>query len=114
MYWKEIPVQVQAQDGPDVVSVQLDDRFQRGVDAIAMLDGSAGGDAYLDGWQWGEFADADGDARQAAETLAQRYNSRFPSDFAARIRRLHQAGERDPRPGAADHWLDEDDTEARP
>ncbi len=108
MYWKEIPVQVQAEDGARVVSVPLDDRFQRGVDAVAMLDGSAGGDDYLASWEWGEFTDADGDARQAADTLAQRYNALFPPDFVARIRRLRDAGERDPHPGAADHWMNND------
>ena len=54
MYWKEIPVQVQALDDSGVVSRQLDDRFQEGVDAISMLDGSSGSDEYLDAWEWGD------------------------------------------------------------
>ncbi len=105
MYWKEIPVQVQAEDGARVVSVQLDDRFQRGVDAVAMFDGSAGGDEYLMAWDWGEYSDADGGVEEAAAALAALYNSRFPHDFVTRIRQLHLTGDRDPRPGAADHWL---------
>ncbi len=105
MYWKEIPVQVQAEDTDGVVSVKLDDRFQRGVDAIAMLDGSAGGDEYLMAWEWGEFSDVDCGVEEAAAALAAMYNERFPQDFVARIRKLHQADERDPRPGTADHWL---------
>lgn len=105
MYWKEIPVQVQAEDADGVVSVQLDERFQRGVDAIAMLDGSAGGDEYLMAWEWGEFTDAAGEPDEAAAVLAAMYNKRFPQDFVARIRKLHQSDERDPRPGAADHWM---------
>ena len=64
MYWKEIPVQVQAEDGAQVVSVPLDDRFQRGVDAVAMLDGNAGGDDYLMAWEWGEYSNADGRRRR--------------------------------------------------
>ena len=113
MYWKEIPVQVQAEDGARVVSVQLDDRFQRGVDAVAMFDGSAGGDEYLMAWDWGEYSDADGGVEEAAAALAALYNSRFPHDFVTRIRQLHQTGYRDPRPGAADHWL-RGDLEASP
>ena len=105
MYWKEIPVQVQAEDGASVVSAPLDDRFQRGVDAVAMFDGSAGGDEYLMAWEWGESSDTDSEADEAAATLAALYNSRFPIDFVARIRRLIDAGQRDPRPGAVDHWL---------
>ena len=56
MYWKEIPVQVQAEDELGVVSRQLDDRFQKGVDALSMFDGSAGSDDYLNAWAWGELA----------------------------------------------------------
>jgi hypothetical protein len=47
LYWKEIPVQVQAVDGSDQVSQPLDARFQQGVDAIAMVDGSSGSEDYL-------------------------------------------------------------------
>ena len=51
MYWKEIPVQVQAEDESGRVSRQLDDRFQQGVDAVSMMDGSAGSDDYLMAWE---------------------------------------------------------------
>ena len=42
MYWKEIPVQVQAEDEDNRVTRQLDERFQKAVDAVAMIDGSQG------------------------------------------------------------------------
>ena len=105
MYWKEIPVQVQAEDGAQTVSVPLDDRFQRGVDAVAMLDGSASGDEYLMAWEWGEYTEVDRGAEEVASALAAMYNERFPQDFVLRIRHLIEVGDRDPRPGAADHWL---------
>ena len=60
MYWKEIPVQVQAQDGDDSVSMPLDPGFQEAVDSIAMFDGSAGSDDYLDGWDWGQYKEVGG------------------------------------------------------
>ena len=60
MYWKEIPVQVQARDDSGVVSRQLHPRFQQGVDAVALFDGSAGADEYLMAWEWGQYTDADG------------------------------------------------------
>jgi hypothetical protein len=106
MYWKEIPVQVQARDDRGVVSRQLDERFQQGVDAISMFDGSAGSDDYLDAWEWGAFSESDGTAEDSADALAERINSGFPSDFAARIRDLQQDGKRDPKPGAIDHWIE--------
>ena len=108
MYWKEIPVQVQAQDdGAPPVSVQLDARFQQGVDAIAMSDGSMGSDDYLMAWEWQEYADVEGAAQDAAASVAERFNEGFPIDFVSRIRNLHNEGRRDATPGAANHWIDE-------
>ena len=57
MYWKEIPIQVQAEDAKETISIELEPRFQQAADAISMLDGSAGSDEYLDGWNWGEYFD---------------------------------------------------------
>ena len=107
MYWKEIPVQVQAADESGQVSKPFDDRFQQGVDAIATFDGSEGSDDYLMAWEWGDYTDVEGSAQEAAGSMAERFNSRFPRDFVARIRALHRSGQRDPRPGAIDSWLDE-------
>jgi hypothetical protein len=106
MYWKEIPVQLQATDGSEQVSKQLDDRFQQGVDAVSMFDSSDGTDEYLLGWEWGDYSEVDGSAEEAADTVAQRYNERFPEDFVARIRDRSRSGDRDPRPGAMDYWID--------
>ena len=107
MYWKEIPVQVQAQDDSGTVSRQLDPRFQEGVDAVAMFDGSAGTDDYLMAWEWGEFKELSGSAEAAADISAAKLNSGFPKDFVARIRDLQLEGRRDVTPGAIDHWLEQ-------
>ena len=108
MYWKEIPVQVQAQDDDGgAASTPLDARFQEGVDAVSMMDGSGGSDDYLMAWEWSYYRDVAGTAEDAAAAVAARYNKGFPQDFVARIRDLERAGERDPRPGAVDHWLDD-------
>ncbi len=107
MYWKEIPAQVKAEDADGEVNVPLPDRFQEGIDAVSMLDGSYGDDAYLEGWVWGPEVEAPGTAQEAAEAEARRIAARFPEDFVSRVRALHEAGKRDPRPGAADHWMDE-------
>ena len=109
MYWKEIPVQVQAQDeGAPPVSVPLDARFQQGVDAVAMSDGSMGSDDYLMAWEWQDYGDVDGSAQDAAEAVAARFNDGFPADFVSRIRRLESAGERDATPGTVNHWIYEE------
>ena len=106
MYWKEIPVQVKAEDDSGEVSLPLDARFQRGVDAISMSDGSGGGDEYLMAWEWGPYSEVEDGAQPAAQAAAERLNNAFPRDFVARIRDLHDSGQRDPRPGAVDHWAD--------
>ena len=105
MYWKEVPVQVQAGDESGQVSKPLDGRFQDGVDAISMFDGSGGTDDYLEAWTWGEHSEEEGTAEEAALRIAERYDRGFPEDFVARIRDLHQSGQRDPRPGAIDDWM---------
>ena len=107
MYWKEIPIQVQAEDQSGEVSAQLDDRFQQGADIVAMFDKSYGADEYLMGWQWGEYTEESGTVQEALTRIVDRFNTRFPDDFSERIRELHQAGERDPRPGAIDHWVED-------
>ena len=106
MYWKEIPVQLQAEDESGQVSKPLDNRFQEGLDAVSMFDGSSGTDDYLEGFQWGPYTEREGSAQEVAETVAERFNSEFPRDFVARIRDLHLSGQRDRNPGAIDHWVD--------
>ena len=105
MYWKEIPAQVQAEDENGKASAPLAARFQEGIDAIAMFDGSAGTDDYLMAWEWREYGEIEGTPADAANMIAERFNSGFPRDFVARIRDLHKSGERDPSPGAVDDWL---------
>ena len=108
MYWKEIPAQVQSEDDAGQVSRPLDERFQQGLDAISMFDGSGGTDDYLEAWEWGQHYEVEGTAEEAASAEAERINREFPKDFVVRIRDLHQAGKRDPRPGAIDHWRADD------
>lgn len=108
MYWKEIPVQVKAEDGDAELSCLLSQRFQNGLDAISMFDGSSGSDEYLMAFEWGDVVEIDGTVEEAATAVAERYNESFPKDFVARIRELHAEGKRDPRPGAVDWWLDHD------
>ena len=105
LYWKEIPVQVKAEDAETSVSTPLEPRFQEAADAVAMMDGSYGGDDYLDAWQWGPETPSEQSPSAVAGALAERINAGMPEDFVARIRELHRNGNRDPRPGAIDHWI---------
>ncbi len=107
MYWKEIPLQVQAEDGHGQISLPLDERFQAGADAISMFDGSNGTDDYLEGFQWGAYREMDGSVKHVAEIIANRFNLHFPKDFVSRIRDINRSGLRDSRPGVVDHWTDD-------
>ena len=71
-----------------------------------MFDGSQETDEYLSGWSWGEYTQAGGTPAETAAQLANRYNQCFPEDFVMRIQELHESGERRPKPGAADRWME--------
>ena len=103
MYWKEIPVQVQAEDADERISRQLDDRFQQAADMVAMQDGSQGTDEYLDGGGFGEYTDGEGTASEAAEAVAVQLEQ-MPADFTLKIVAMEKNGTRNPTPGAIDHW----------
>ena len=103
LYWKEIPVQVQAEDADGRISRQLEDRFQKAADAVAMKDGSEGTDEYLDAWAFGDYVDSEAKAREAAGQVAT-HLEKIPSDFVKRIITLYEDGSRNPVPGAIDHW----------
>ncbi len=104
MYWREIPLQIQARDGDGQVSRPLDQRFQEGADAVSMFEGSTGTDDYLTAFEWGDYVEMGGSAEEVAASLAEQFNEGFPKGFVAKIRDLHQAGNRDTSPGAIDHW----------
>jgi len=78
MYWKEIPVQIQVDDHDSQVSRELDPRFQKGVDAIAVFDGSIGTDEYLTGWEWCPYIEATGSKESVSSAIAEYYNHSFP------------------------------------
>ena len=105
MYWKEIPVQVQAEDEDNRVTRQLDERFQKAVDADAMIACGNGTDESLAGWQFGPYFDQDGPAADSAESVARKLE-KMPENFVKRILELQKSGERNVQPGSIDIWSD--------
>lgn len=84
--WKNIPTQVKASDeSGGEHSVLLDERFQQAVDALAMDQGLAGTDEYLDHWNWSEPADRDGALQVAAESFAKELDSSWPKAVPAMV-----------------------------
>jgi hypothetical protein len=57
LYWQHIPSVVRVGD----VKRQLPDWFQQEIDRVAMEQGLAGSDAYLEQWEWRDLGERDGD-----------------------------------------------------
>lgn len=72
IWWREIPAQVVARHGRETERAELHPRFQQAIDAVAMREGLAGTDAYLEQW--------DRQARTCGEDLV--------SEVAAEVARL--------------------------
>ena len=106
MYWKEIPVQVQATNDSETQSLPLDSRFQEAVDAISMMEGSYGSDEYLNAWEWGEYFEIPGTLDDVLKSVGDRYYKGMPRNFVARLRDLHKNGSRTPSAGSIDGWIE--------
>ena len=70
LYWKDIPAQVKAADeGGKRISRTLPDRFQAMIDQIAMQEGLAGTNDYLDQWRWTEKLERPGSADEVVDSV---------------------------------------------
>lgn len=83
LYWKDIPSVVEATDASGSAKVQLSDRFQALIDAVAMRLGMAGTDAYLDQWEHGDEQERGGGAREVADAVVEELEGRF-EEFRSR------------------------------
>lgn len=83
--WKNIPTQVKAVDDACEASIPLDERFQVAVDALAMDEGLAGTDEYLEHWNWTEAGERTGSAQAAAEAFARELDASWPRQVPAMV-----------------------------
>lgn len=68
--WREIPASVRAQDdGGRRVTLPLPDWFQQEIDRVAMRDGLAGSDVYLEQWSWSADVERPGQADEVAAAV---------------------------------------------
>jgi hypothetical protein len=75
--WRDIPSMVEATDAAGSVKLQLSERFQALIDAVAMRLGLAGTDDYLDQWEHDDAGERPGAAREVAEALVRELEARF-------------------------------------
>ena len=83
--WRDIPSLVEAVDGDEVVRIPLSQRFQDFIDVVAMREGAADADAYLEGWGQSGDLERPGGAQEVAEQVAALLESEFPGLIATRV-----------------------------
>jgi hypothetical protein len=70
LFWKHVPSQVKVmEEGKRPVSCQMPERFQTEIDRIAMAEGLAGTDDYLNQWRWTPKKEREGSAEEVAQAL---------------------------------------------
>ncbi len=79
LYWQDIPSVVEARDENGVHKLQLDQKFQELIDAIAMRKGLAGTDAYLEEWRRGKRSEREGSAEEVASAVKAELEAEFRS-----------------------------------
>ncbi len=84
-YWREIPSIVEAFDGDQVSRVQLSQRFQDLIDAVALREGASETEAYLEGWEQGPDLDRPGGVREVAAQVAAELEASFQDLITTRF-----------------------------
>ena len=79
VYWQDIPSVVEASDGEGRKKIQLSDRFQLLIDAVAMRKNLVGTDAYIEEWKRGRKQTRDGGAEAVAQAVAAELEAEFDS-----------------------------------
>lgn len=77
LYWRDIPAQVRVFNGKRPLSRQMPDSFQIEIDRIAMAEGLAERDEYLDQWQWTEKREREGDVEEVLNMLLQELEKKY-------------------------------------
>ncbi len=85
LYWQGIPAVVEAREGRAKAKIQLSERFQVLIDAVAMRKGLVGTDAYIEQWRRGDRQSRDGTADDVAAAVAAEIEAEFERIRAAAL-----------------------------
>ncbi len=102
MYWKEIPIQIQAKDEDTTKNHQLSDKFQTIIDKVAMVDGSYGSDEYLDGWSYGPEINLNMDINDSIKFISVKFEE-FDGDLLQIIVEKWKKNIRSGKPGSINY-----------
>ena len=80
LYWKTVPAQVKVfAESSRPLARQMPDRFQAEIDRIAMEQGLAGTDDYLNQWHWTAKLERPGDPAELLDALIQELEADWDS-----------------------------------
>ena len=82
-YWRDLPSMVVAREGAEQVKTQLDARFQEAIDEAAMRLGEVSSEAYLEGWQRGDWTAGEGAPSELAAAVVERLEAEWSADAIA-------------------------------
>ncbi len=83
LYWQTIPSMIEATDDAGKHKIQLSHRFQALIDVVAMKQGMAGTDAYLEQWRRGRAQTREGTAEEVATAVQAELEAEFADIRAA-------------------------------
>ena len=78
IFWRDVPMIVEARDATETVTRQLSERFQMLIDSAAMQLGLEGSEAYLEQWRRGAREERPGAAGEVADEVVRELEERFP------------------------------------
>ena len=84
IWWRDIPAQVTAKSGRQVVRAELETRFQTAIDRAAMVAGLSGTDEYLSHWRRTSRPCTDDLAHEVESEIA-RLETGYPSKVLGRL-----------------------------
>jgi len=81
--WQDLPSLVEATDENGTHKIELSQPFQALIDNVAMKQGLAGSDAYLEAWNRGEPQEREGSAEEVVKAVAAELEAQFDDILAA-------------------------------
>jgi hypothetical protein len=79
-YWQQIPSMVVFKDEAETTKSILANRFQEAIDETAMRIGAVDSDAYLAGWNKGEWIKQEGSLSDVSEKIVSELEEQYPQE----------------------------------